>query len=70
MASTRYGKTFRTRRGRHGRYKYVNGRRVGFVSSGKPKYGNRRFNWKSMRKGQGYRNAQQLNRHNRYNRRY
>lgn len=33
MARTRYGKTFRTRRGRFGRYKYVNGRRVGFVSS-------------------------------------
>lgn len=28
-----YGKTFRTRKGRLGRYKYVNGRKVGFVSS-------------------------------------
>lgn len=35
MARTKYGKTFRTRRGRYGRYKYVNGRRVGFVSSRK-----------------------------------
>lgn len=33
MVRTRYGKTFRTRRGRYGRYKYVNGRRVSFVSS-------------------------------------
>jgi len=32
MARTTYGKTFRTRRGRLGRYKYVNGRRVSFVS--------------------------------------
>jgi len=32
MATT-YGKTFRTRKGRYGRYKYVNGRRVAFVSS-------------------------------------
>lgn len=29
--ATRYGRTFRTRRGRFGRYKYVNGRRVSFV---------------------------------------
>lgn len=28
--ATRYGKTFRTRRGRYGRYKYVNGRKVAF----------------------------------------
>lgn len=33
MARTTYGKLFRTLRGRLGRYKYVNGRRVGFVSS-------------------------------------
>ena len=32
MARIRYGKTFRTRRGRLGRYKYVNGRRVSFQS--------------------------------------
>ncbi len=31
--ATRYGKTFRTRKGRLGRYKYVNGKRVGFVGS-------------------------------------
>lgn len=30
---TRYGKLFRTRRGRYGRYKYVNGKRVSFVRS-------------------------------------
>ena len=30
---TTYGKKFRTKRGRYGSYKYVNGRRVGFVSS-------------------------------------
>jgi len=35
---TRYGKTFRTRRGRLGRYKYVNGRRVSFVGA-RQKYG-------------------------------
>ncbi len=28
----RYGRTFRTRRGRYGRYKYVRGRRVAFVA--------------------------------------
>ena len=33
MARTRYGKTFTTRRGRRGRYKYVNNRRVGFVAT-------------------------------------
>ncbi len=32
---TTYGKKFRTKRGRYGSYKYVNGRRVGFVSSNK-----------------------------------
>lgn len=26
-----YGKKFRTRKGRYGRYKYVNGRKVSFV---------------------------------------
>ena len=31
MARTRYGKTFRTRRGKFGRYKYIRGRRVSFV---------------------------------------
>lgn len=29
----RYGKTFRTRRGRIGRYKYVNGRKIAFVEN-------------------------------------
>lgn len=29
--ATRYGKTFKTKRGKIGRYKYVNGRRVSFV---------------------------------------
>ncbi len=38
MARTRYGRTFRTRRGRYGRYKYVNGRRVSFVGA-RQKYG-------------------------------
>lgn len=28
----KYGKSFRTRKGRYGCYKYVNGRRVGFVT--------------------------------------
>jgi len=30
--TTRMGKTFRTKKGRIGCYKYVNGRRVGFVA--------------------------------------
>lgn len=33
MARVKYGRTFKTRKGRFGRYKYVNGRRVAFVSS-------------------------------------
>ena len=33
MARVTYGKKFRTRRGRYGSYKYVNGRRVAFISS-------------------------------------
>ncbi len=33
MVRIRYGRTFRTKKGRFGRYKYVNGRRVGFVPS-------------------------------------
>ncbi len=28
-----YGKKFRTRKGKYGSYKYVNGRRVGFVTT-------------------------------------
>ena len=31
----RYGKTFKTRRGVFGRYKYVNGRKVAFIPSSK-----------------------------------
>ncbi len=34
----RYGKIFRTRRGRIGRYKYVNGKRVSFTSVRGRKY--------------------------------
>jgi len=30
---TTYGKKFRTRKGKYGSYKYVNGRRVGFTTS-------------------------------------
>ncbi len=44
----RYGKTFRTRRGRLGRYKYVRGKRVAFVAT------NRRGN-RSMYKPRGFR---------------
>jgi len=43
---TTYGKKFRTRAGRYGSYKYVNGRRVGFSSSNKvsrKSYGRRRY---------------------------
>ena len=32
---TTYGKLFRTKRGRYGSYKYVNGRRVAFVTKSK-----------------------------------
>ncbi len=50
MARTRYGRTFRTRRGRLGRYKYVNGRRVSFVSSKRrSKRGGLRWNFKTGR---------------------
>lgn len=31
MARTTYGKYFRTKKGRYGRYKYINGKRVSFV---------------------------------------
>jgi len=31
-----YGKTFRTKKGRYGKYKYVNGRRVGFKATKRP----------------------------------
>lgn len=31
MAKVSYGKKFRTRRGKYGCYKYVNGRKVAFV---------------------------------------
>jgi len=34
---TTYGKKFRTRAGRYGSYKYVNGKRVGFTSSSSKK---------------------------------
>jgi len=32
---TTYGKLFRTKKGRYGSYKYVNGRRVAFVTKSK-----------------------------------
>ena len=34
---TTYGKKFRTRKGKYGSYKYVNGRRVGFTTSSRKK---------------------------------
>lgn len=37
-ATTKMGKTFRTRKGKLGCYKYVNGRRVGFVTKSKGRY--------------------------------
>ncbi len=43
MARTRYGKTFRTKKGKLGRYKYVNGRRVSFVTK---KYRSKRKTWR------------------------
>ncbi len=38
---TTYGKKFRTRAGKYGSYKYVNGRRVGFVVNKTRSRGNR-----------------------------
>lgn len=38
MAKITYGKKFRTKKGRWGRYKYVNGKRVAFVRTSKRKY--------------------------------
>ncbi len=44
---TTYGKKFRTRKGKYGSYKYVSGRRVGFVTSSSSKrkksYSRRRY---------------------------
>ncbi len=38
-----YGKYFRTRRGRFGRYKYINGRKVSFVAAKRRRYKRRRY---------------------------
>ncbi len=35
MARVKFGKKFRTKKGKYGSYKYVNGRRVAFVTSGR-----------------------------------
>lgn len=43
---TTYGKKFRTRKGKYGSYKYVNGRRVGFTTQSTRKqksYSRRRY---------------------------
>lgn len=48
MARITYGKKFRTRRGKYGCYKYVNGRKVAFVQHGtykKRKGGGSHFYW-------------------------
>lgn len=50
--ATRYGKSFRTRRGRYGRYKYVNGRRVSFVGARRKR--NFRSNRKPRRNNYGF----------------
>ena len=42
---TRYGKTFRTRSGRMGRYVYKNGKRVGFKAV--------KFTYRNAKKGAG-----------------
>lgn len=42
-SKTTHGKKFTTRRGRYGCYKYVNGRRVGFVSKKKTYRRGRRY---------------------------
>ena len=47
MARTKLGKVFKTRKGRVGSYKYVNGKRVGFVGSRKKKS---KYAYKSDRK--------------------
>lgn len=39
MAKITYGKKFTTRKGRYGCYKYINGRKVGFVSHRKSRKG-------------------------------
>jgi hypothetical protein len=36
--ATKMGKIFRTKKGKLGCYKYVNGRRVGFVTKSKRRY--------------------------------
>ncbi len=52
--ATRYGKKFKTRKGKWGRYKYVNGRRVSFVTVKGKRYMafkpiHRRKNWRFKR---------------------
>lgn len=37
MARIKHGKRFKTKKGKWGRYKYVNGRRVAFVASKRQK---------------------------------
>ena len=64
--ATRYGKTFRTRIGRLGRYKYVNGRRVSFQSKriikSRSKRGGSRWNFKTGRYERNGRPARFYNR--------
>ncbi len=51
MARTRYGRSFRTRNGIYGRYKYVNGRRVAFVSKKAYNKFRRRKVWRHNSRG-------------------
>lgn len=57
--ATRYGRTFTTRRGRRGRYKYVNGRKVSFEAT----RNRSKRNYRSTRKPK-------RNNYGSYNRRY
>ena len=45
--ATRFGRTFTTRRGRRGRYKYVNGRKVSFEAT---KRNSRSMRYRAKRK--------------------
>ena len=47
IMATRFGRTFTTRRGRRGRYKYVNGRKVSFEAT---KRNSRSMRYRAKRK--------------------
>jgi hypothetical protein len=55
MARTQYGRFFRTRAGKYGRYKYVNGRRVGFVLAKRRFGASKYFRYNKTRRSAGWR---------------